>query len=414
MINLKIANIESGSLTLERPLGKAIPLKIGEIVRAEVMNILPSGSIALKIKGELITARSAQGVSLEKGASAFLKITGQSIESGKVGLQFMGYVDGNTATSSPGLKEVATSKLIQELVNSLSAKKTDNANLQNLIAELLKALPSDVNSMSKEVRTQLQTLLQLLQLSLKVTGQSIQSRLDAFVNQLPAEIRGHIVVENFKRDLMINIERLLDAPLKHALRDTGIALEAKLKTIAKLLQSQTDPDVSAIKNDLKAGLLQLKQLFRDLPVLKMDNAVKLIDVLVRDIETFQLLSRLTDSFYTFLPLNWKGLKGGEIAFREGSGDTKSIERSCKIELDLEKYGKLTIIIFMHNKEFFVSFKAEDPLLQTILNAHIDELSDVFIAKELNLKSVNILSINDTFTESLERLESSERIINIKA
>ncbi|MCL0075220.1 flagellar hook-length control protein FliK, partial [Thermodesulfovibrionales bacterium] len=288
------------------------------------------------------------------------------------------------------------------------------ANLQNLIAELLKALPSDVNSMSKEVRTQLQTLLQLLQLSLKVTGQGIQSRLDAFVNQLPAEIRGHIVVENFKRDLMINIERLLDAPLKHALRDTGIALEAKLKTIAKLLQSQTDPDVSAIKNDLKAGLLQLKQLFRDLPVLKMDNAVKLIDVLVRDIETFQLLSRLTDSFYTFLPLNWKGLKGSEIAFREGSGDTKSIERSCKIELDLEKYGKLTIIIFMHNKEFFVSFKAEDPLLQTILNTHIDELSDAFIAKELNLKSVNILSINDTFTESLERLESSERIINIKA
>ncbi len=102
---------------------------------------------------------------------------------------------------------------------------------------------------------------------------------------------------------------------------------------------------------MKAGLLQLKQFIveegkeavktfsgHDLTATQRESTVRLIDGLIKDIETFQVLSKTTNSFYTFLPISWQELKDGEISFKRGQSDAKGIPYSCRINLDLERFG----------------------------------------------------------------------------
>lgn len=438
MINFKITGLDNTFISIEKPAGKAISLKLGEIVKAEVMDMLPTGLVTLKVKGDFITAKT--DILLEKGAIAFFKVTDLPVEGKDLKLQFMGYTpesakEQEMTLPSFNLKESPIPKLIQELTNSLSdiknsagfGKKADSLTfkLQNINSEILKALPSDINSLPKEVRMQLQNLLQA---SLKITGQSIQARLDNFTSQLPEGIKNHPLVQTLTKDLTVSIEKLLQTPMKGVLQDTGVALETKLKAIVEMFQQQPQMqhDMTAIKKDLKAGLLQLKQLIMeegketlkgfstaDLTPTQRESAVKVINGLIKDIETFQVLSKTTDSFYTFLPISWQELKDGEVSFKRGQSDTKGISYSCRINLDLEKYGKLSVIVMMYNKEFLVSFRAENPAFQAILNNNAKELQDSFIARGLNLKAVNVLDSNYVSLEQFERLESFENQVNIK-
>lgn len=437
MINFKITGLDSTFISIEKPTGKAISLKLGEIVKAEVMDMLPTGRVTLKVKGDFITAKT--DIPLEKGAIAFFKVTDLPVKGKDLKLQFMGYTPESAKEqemTSPyfNLKESPIPKLIQELTNSLSdiknsavsGKEADSltSKLQNINSEILKALPSDINSLPKEVRMQLQNLLQA---SLKITGQSIQTRLDNFISQLPEGIKNHPLVQNLTKDLTVSIEKLLQTPIKGVLQDTGVALEAKLKTIVEMFQQpQLQHEMAAIKKDLKAGLLQLKQLVMEegketiktfsghnLVVAQRESAVRVIDGLIKDIETFQVLSKTTDSFYTFLPINWQELKDGEVSFKRGRSDAKGISYSCRINLDLERFGKLSVMVMMYNKEFLVSFRAENPAFQIILNDNVKELRDSFIARGLNLKAVNVLGSNDASLEQFERLEFFENQVNIK-
>lgn len=480
MINFKITGLDNTFLTIEKPAGKAISLKLGEIVKAEVMDILPAGGVTLKIKGDFITAKTE--VSLEKGTVAFFKVTDLPAEGKDLKLQFMGYTPESVREQemplpSFNLKESPIPKLIQELTNSLSDIKNSAASgkeadslsskLKNINSEILKALPSDINSLPKEVRVQLQNLLQA---SLKVTGESIQTKLDKFISQLPESIKNHHLVQNLTKDLIVSIEKLLQTPMKSVLQDTGVVLEAKLKAIVEMFQqmqhleslkSETgDPreskilgsgsqekavvlhqgkdavtyesekplqhDMTVIKRDLKAGLLQLKQVFmeqgeetiknlftHDLTAAQKESAVRIIDGIIKDIETFQVLSKTTDSFYTFLPINWQELKDGEVSFKRGRSDAKGMSYSCRINLDLERFGKLSVIVMMYNKEFLVSFRAENTEFQAVLNNNAKELQNSFIARGLNLKAVNVLDSNDSFLEQFERLESFEKMVSIK-
>jgi len=477
MINFKITGFDNTFISIEKPTGKAISLKLGEIVKAEVMDMLPTGGVTLRVKGDFITAKT--DIPMQKGAIAFFKVTDLPVEGKDLKLQFMGYTpesakEQEMPLSSFNPKESPIPKLIQELSNSLtdiknsaiSRKEADSltSKLQNINSEILKALPSDINSLPKEIKIQLQNLLQA---SLKVTGQGMLARLENLTNQLPEGIKNHPLVQNLTKDLTVSIEKLLQTPMKGVLQDTGVALEAKLKAIVEMFRHSsqlpvagrregsnlssennqtagqgllnTDKnavtheqkqllqhDMTAIKKDLKAGLLQLKQFIveegkeavktfsgHDLTATQRESTVRLIDGLIKDIETFQVLSKTTNSFYTFLPISWQELKDGEISFKRGQSDAKGISYSCRINLDLERFGKLSVMVMMYNKEFLVSFRAENPEFQAVLNNNVTVLRELFSSRGLNLKAVNVLDSNDVSLEQFERLESLEKQISIK-
>lgn len=474
MINFNISGIVDGLVTLERVAGKPLQLNIGDLVKAEVVGLLPGGGARLKIGGSIVTAKTE--LVLQKDAVVFLKVADDGLSGNGLKFQFAGYASGQPEGNGSinNFNQTPLGQTINQLTKELSSNiLKDNALADTLLKgagkgsvvsmktldALLKALPDNINSLPREVRLQLQGLLQA---SLKTTGQGIQARFDNFLNrQIPDLLNGHPLVETLKNDLMVTMDKLLNVSLKNVLQDTGVALESKLRDIAEILlkmdetQNNMKPndmdkgphqatdskdtlardlkqnagkyDEFSVNRDLKAGLLRLKQILmdeggelsRNLSGIssgsgKAENAVKVIDQFLKDIETFQALSKTTDSFYTFLPVNWKELRNGDIVFKRMRKEDPVSPYSCRINLDLERFGELVIMVTMYKRDFFVSLKAANPDFQSVLASNSDKLQDTFREKGLNLMAVNVTDINDTSMEQADTFETSDKIISIKA
>jgi len=488
MINFRVTDIQGGLLTIERPAGQEISLKLAEIVKAQVMEILPSGALKLKLKGEQLTAKSQ--VPLQQGQSAFFKVTELPVEGKDLKLQFIGLSQDEQIENQNNLSPITSDgkrpflmPLLKELqglieqVKSLKAEQnvpiSKNIRLQELNSEILKSLPTDIQRLSKDTRVQLQ---ELLQNSLKLTGQNIQSRLSEILKDINPEMLQSKSFNNIKKELSLNIEQILNSSLKGAIQDSGVALEAKLKHLAQtgplpnfddikktfntilnsnnelinspsmLKGAKEEPkgltlqrpednkaiqkgqnlsnEVPQLSHDLKAKLLQLKQDMQDykskleefLPQLKnnkseiaqinakissIDTSLHKIDNLLKDIETFQALSKATNSFYTFLPIEWDNLKNGDISFKKGKrGNLQSF--SCTINLDLNENGKLGIIVMQYGKDFFVSMRVKNKDFQDKIASNIILLEEAFKSKGMNLKSAKVFDFDNK--EAFEEIE----------
>ncbi len=433
MINFKTSDLVEGLITVTKPLGKPLPLNIGEIVKGEVTDMLSTGSVTLRIKGSFITART--DVPLQKNTEVLLKVIGTPSSPSELKLQFISLAEKEN-TAPPEFKDESLNAFLQDF--SVSDSKSTLTMEQ--IEGLLKALPSDVNVIPNEIRLQIQNVLQE---SLKATGQDIQTRLDDLFKDFPAALKDQAGLQGLKLEVTVSIDKLLSdgvaGNLKDLLRDSGVALESKLKAISEIMQPEdaavTGKDMlsidikqllpasegTSLENDLKANLLRLKDVLLsqtaaaaagDATVIK--NVTGAVDSILKDIETFQLLSRTTQSFYTFLPVNWQQLKDGEIAFKQNEGDGKEFSTSCRINLDLEDQGKLLIMVLSNNNEFFVSFRPESEEFKSLLASNVGRLEEQFTEKGLNLKAVRVLDKADTSLEKLENLEPYKQIVSIKA
>jgi len=420
MINFKISGLSEGLITVTKPVGKPIPLNIGEIVKGEVTDLLSTGGVTLRIKGGFITAKT--DIPMQKDTQVMLKVIGTTSSPGELKLQFMGLAE---KEESPPLqpKGETLSKFIQDI----SAAGSEMPLALEKIENLLKSLPSDVASIPKDIRIQLQ---EMLQQSLKATGQDIQSRLGQLLNALPDGLKSQAIIKDLNLEVSASINKLLtESPsdsLKSLLRDTGVALESKLKAVAELLQAKVsaegqakgpqEADRAAIGNDLKANLLRLREALSNANPgdASVKTATTAVDGMLRDIETYQLLSRTTQSFYTFLPVSWQELRDGGIAFSQNSVAGKDKSFLCRLNLDLEDYGKLAIMVLSHNSEFIVSFRPESDGFKSMLSSNIGSLDEQFAGKGLSLKAVRVLDKNDTSLEQLEALGPFESIVSIKA
>jgi len=438
MINFKISDLFEGLITVVKPTGKTIPLNIGEIVKGDVMDILPAGGVTLKIKDSFVTART--DIPLQKDSEVMLKVLGTTSSPNELRLQFLGPAEKGPATPQ-AFNEAVVNKFLQEFAGAGAERLTSEK-----IEGLLKALPSDIMTMPKEVRLQLQAILQE---SLKSSGQNIQSRLDALFRDMPTSLKNQPVLQGLKLEVTVSADKVLSEGLRGLLRDTGVALESKLKAIAEIVlqnpkvaadglevspastgkgtiaedikQLLPAADLKSIENDLKANLLKLKETLaeqyagashKDVALLK--NATSAVDSILKDIGTFQLLSKTTESFYTFLPVSWQQLNDGEIAFKQNKGGGSAPSFSCRLNLDLDNLGRLIIMVLFQNNEFFVSFRPDNENFKSLLASQVDHLDKQFYEKGLNLKSVRVLDKEDTSLEQLENLDSFKQIVSIKA
>lgn len=435
MINFKITGPESSSIIIQKPLGKALPIQLGETLEALISDIQPSGAVTLNVKGSYITAKTQ--LQLEKDLTAMFKVIDTPVSGKELKLQFVGYKEQPEQTKQKPA-DTPLGRAMGDLSQAL-AKGGDKI-APKTIDNVLKSLPHDSSVLPKDVKQQLQTLLQE---SLKSTGQNIQTKLSGFFkNQVPESAAQHPMVQNLKTELMLNIEKLFPPQIKNALQDTGVALEAKLKAVADKLAAsvekdaitgrtdgQRPPDFSApIKGDLKAGLLKLQELLTvqekeitakpsklsEQTLSEIKASSKTVEGILKDIETFQALSKATDSFYTFLPLDWKGLREGEVAFKKGEEGQNGAPFSCRINLDLEGHGKLSTLILLHRGEFFVSFKAGDPEFKNVLDKNSDGLKNAFREKGLYLKGLTVLDFGDASFGPLENLEGFDKLLSVKA
>jgi hypothetical protein len=435
-------------LILTRAADRLVSLKPGEVIRAHVAEVFPGGDVNLRIQGNLFRARSL--LQLPENANVLFRVQGQKAgeNASEIRLQFLEVISSSAAgqtLGSPGTSLLQT--LTQELAANLAVKTQMPSGLAGIVERLLKALPDDSSRIPTATREQ---LLNLLQTSLRATGQSIQDRVKMLFGQVfDQEALPLPELAGVKERVFADIEKILQVPLKSTLENTGVGLEGKLRALAEALMEAGDRSLrnplsalgtaqsagtTPVPPDLKAGLLQIREMLLEqqeqLSSLAMrsgaadttavgdkktvlEQMLQSVDGLLQDIESFQLLSKLTDSFYTFLPFIWDGLKEAEIAFKRSGRGPQSRSYYCLVHLNLEELGKLEIVAMMTGPEFYVSFKSDHDKFRSVLNAHLSELRQMFAAKGLKLALVSFYRMEEKQLAPFERLESFESIINIK-
>jgi hypothetical protein len=433
---------------LTRAVDKFLQLNPGEVVRATVVEVSPGGDVSLRIKGNLIQAKST--LQIPQDANVLFRVLGQQMgESGpEIRLQFLEVLENQgEAGGFQNTADNVVQTLTQELAASLPVEGHIPKAFATTVEQLLKSLPEDAAVLPKELREQLQNLLQA---SLGSAGQSIQDRWSTLLNEAMRKGFSELVdLGSLKEQMFTDIDKVLQASLKSVLENTGVGLEAKLRVLLQVLPAEGErvlnetapapvlsqsPETAHLQTDLKARLLQMKQVLVDQEKRLTSNSLPFqtatskevaekkevlarmlptIDGLLQDIETFQLLSKLTNSFYTFLPVIWKGLKEADIAFKKSRSGPEGKSYYCLMNLDFDKLGKMTVVAMMQSRDFFVSFKTDNTVFRSLLNDNVHELQKMFQEQGLNLKVVNFLGTQENHLMPFERLESFENIINIK-
>ncbi len=371
MINFKPLSQELEFLVLTKPQGKSISFHSGETVKAEVIDILPTGGVVIRMKGNYITVRTE--IPLQKDLQLLLRVMDASVD-GKLKLQFLG-VEQNK-------QQPKISQLITELTNkgTIDLKKFD---------DILKLFLSDFNSIENSQKASIQFIFLTL---LGMKEQSIQQRLNNLINS----VKKDSAIAKLFQSLLIGSSNITAEQIKQSVLNSGILFETKLKQNKKF----------KIADDLKGNLLKLLQTFEKE---KDTENIEKVKELIKEIEVYQLLSKTTNSIFTFLPLFWDNLKESNIAFKKGKKENQFF---CKIFLNLKEKGKFITLIMMFNKEFFVSFKIEDKNLEQKLKENIGDLKQNFQKIGLPIISINFFG-NDMSFEKLQSFESLESLINFK-
>lgn len=355
-------NHESTLLSIAGANLKGLKLIHGEIVKAEVVNILSSGNIMLKIKGVFIPVKSE--IPFETGQKLTLQVKGTmggdilklQLMNDEIGEKTFEYLKAKLEPILHGLERIGDSK-----------KGTDR--FERLTHQLLKTIHDNPSLLPLDIKSR---LVEILLRKLKLNRGGMSEGLDLL-------IRKGIGLKEIKSLIGQSGEGLL----KELLESSGILFETRMKMA--LDSKNLEKELSLLlKDDIKANLLRLAE---------REPANKMVNSLIRDIEAFQALSKITDSFYTFLPLIWNGLKDADILFKKGSDKKEEAPFSCRINLNLERYGRVTVTIILNGKNLFVSFMIEDAGFRKAVEDNRDLLQRSFADRGLNLKAVNVMELN---------------------
>ena len=339
-------------ITFLRPYGKDLNLKIGDIVRAEVINVMNSGDVALRVsqkngENSIIVAKS--DIPLAKGATVLFKVAASDSE---IKLQFMGTASEGNKTVQ--INEESLPQRVLRMLSEFAGSKLKPEELK-LMDEIFKALPDRIKTAFPEFRA--------------------------------------------LERIMPEIEKVNSEILKKSLEESGVLLETKLKLA---VQEQGETGTADRLNSLLSGsdnkleLLKLKAALQDEHVLdalkragiRPTEVSGTVDKLIKNLEYFQLTSQVNDAVYTFLPLTWQELREGELSFRKNR-DGRGESYTCDINLDMEASGKLSISVTLYEGAFYVTFYAENTKLKSMIEEGRGLMEDKFSAADLLLKAVNI-------------------------
>lgn len=322
-----------------------LSLKVGDIINAEVIEVMDSGSVSLRIiydsgqKNPVIIAKP--NMPLSAGERLLLKVTDLGEE---MRLQLMGM--SSKSKANDGTEAIASR--IYAMLSDLSNSRLKSEDMR-LLMRFFRSMPDVIKSVLPEI----------------------------------AILSG----------IMPEIESLNQALLKTSVEGSGVIFESRLKLLT--VKGMKDAEELAVQ-DAKGLILKIIGKLSDaevINILKMSGfdhkeMEKTLNRMLRNIEFFQLTSYINDLLYTFLPVSWDGLRDGELILKREKG-AKGDSFTCRVYLSFERIGRLSASVTLFNRAFYVTFHAEMPdTVEMILSAR-NLLEKRFIESGLLLNAVNV-------------------------
>lgn len=331
MINLKaLANLERFLLT--KPVGKDIPLTVGETVKAKVEEILSSGSIVLKIKDGYITVKS--DLQLQKNQELLLKVLFP--KENKVQFELIS-IDGNVLKEKPSL-EPRVFNLQNDLTKILQQLK--------ILAENNKLILNGIKNPEKISSNDIKN-------SIQNSGIFFENKIYNFF-KLTTELRNklpevkEINMENYKEKIN---------QIKSQINDSEI--QEKLDSLEK--------SITSIKEDLKLNNQDYKVL--------------------EPVKNLQILSLLTDSVYGVFNLTFPSMRIGNFEIKKVKHDDEDVFY-FKGSLDFED-GKVDFLVARFKDGYFISIKPENPEFKENMKKLKNELLKSLTQSDIKVVSLDV-------------------------
>lgn len=403
-----------------RSFGKALQFSIGDIVRGEVIKAMGSGALSLRIttnSGEtgLIAART--DLPLTTGAQVMLRVAGGE---GEIRLQLVGTASEGSLINNQPPKDTVPAKLIN-ILSGMADAKLQSEDLLTL-RQVFTRIPEAVKTAFPEFRA-LEKLMpeiaklnpELMQKSVEGSGVLFETKLKLLSQDLLLQGEGGtpgFVIEGDEDQVKLLRQVMSDEAVLTAVKASGTTETDLAATIDKVIRDVMDPQGKSSghaqaagtagkpgftpETDQKALLLKLGDLLRDDDVISSLKAAGVnapevsgvVERLLKNIEFFQLSSKVNDLLYTFLPVTWQEMRDGDITFKQ---ESRSGGRAftCDINLDLITLGRLAISITLFEGSYHVTFYADDAATRSLIEAEKGQLETGFSEGGMPLRVVSV-------------------------
>lgn len=378
-----------------------IKLVIGDFLTAEIMDIFPTGVIQIRINNRIITAQLQRELPLNKGDIVYLLVE-KPLSDGTIPLRVISNLETeNYKQTLLKIQEEIPEKLLKFIEAFFSQQRPILSKLVNQTQTGDQSLTqvysqNNVNSLKESTYTDLlKTILSIPfeRLPEKIK-ESVVQRVFEFLNTTKTtsrlltefidlldrtpQFREHA---NMIKALFISSTDLTPDKLKKSLLDSGVVLEAKLKEA--ILHTA---NFGNVKEDLRVIFQNI------INRAKIDGAEELIERaqgILRQIDSYQVISKNLQSFFTFLPIHWNEIEGGHIGFKSLKREGKELY-SVFVSLQIREDNYLNFVVVMINKIFYISFSGDEKLLNIIKNKE-NSLRESFRSQGFNLGEINYVS-----------------------
>ena len=274
-------------------------------------------------------------------------------------------------------------KGIQPQVDQLLAKESLLKSSLELLTPVEKEvtvqpLPSEI----KESMAQTIVMPSSLSPSVSQLPQTVEEALQLVVNRLKAQI-----------------ELMEPATIKHAdFLERAKVLEKEIHALIKpelfvgkvmAQKLSLGPTDVELLSDMKGVLTKLNHSLS----LSGQNkeALEITNRLLTQIEYHQLVSYVSSSTHLYIPFSWDGLKGGSMMMKKNSDE----QFHCQLDLDLEAYGKLNMMLILSNEKYIVmTIATQKKELSDKLTHHLSLLKRAFNEVGLITGNVKMLEYKD--------------------
>ncbi len=347
-----------------------LSLKIGEVLEGEVLNLPAGGTVSIRLKNRVLTARTE--VPLRQGERLLLRVEGTDRE---IRLRLL---------AGPEQGAEAVRRAVLEALRGLRGARLGTGGDLAALRSFLDRLPVPLRERLPEVAALRGFLPETVQ------GGTMRGLVESsgvlFETKLRLLILRHSRADTPERSGP-------DGPSREEPGRAGAARKG-IKGEAGLLKREVS---QAVRGDLKGMLLRAKEALNDPGVtarlkgndVRADELVRVIEKLLGKIEYHQLQSRLNETLQTFLPFLWRELKDGELVFRRASRDRCQGEFHCFINLDLEGTGRVSASLLMQSGRFHVRFTAENRAFLDFLKRGSGMLKEQLESAGLGLAGLTI-------------------------
>ncbi|MCR1811307.1 flagellar hook-length control protein FliK [Sulfurospirillum sp. hDNRA2] len=239
---------------------------------------------------------------------------------------------------------------LQEIVKSLKSSLLDAANTMSMPKTPVSAMQegvllqehtveepmSDQEVTASSVQNSSVTAMPLP--SSSAMPQSVEEALKMLANRIKQQIE--VIDPQTVRQAEFNAKSSTLDQTIHALIKPELFVG---KTLAQKLQ--LDPSDVELLSDIKGVLTKLNEAFATSPQNK--EAYEITNRLLTQIEYHQLFSYVSSSTHVYIPFSWEGMKNGSMMMKQSTQESFH----CQIDLDLEYYGKINMMLVLSNDKY---------------------------------------------------------------